>query len=659
MNRAVIDQSGFRVFFAGLVVSVIFGLAIKSQISPKHVQSIIQESVSRLDKDFVIDFNSAEIKLSKWGLPIPFLEISQIRLSPRKNLCQDSQLFIDKLDIPLSLIALITSKSLVTEVSATQVEVRIAQLENCFSDPNQKKENKKQENKRQEQQVVATENLDSKNIFQISTATVLNKIKIDQLKIIFKNYPAQSLDLRQMQIDLFYSENLLNKIILNSKIYALRNPESNLIYFRGEISANFEASRNNQIEAEAKLKGQLLDGNFSIFFLYDRSEKSIKTDFTLDNIALKPFEQLDLKQSAWFNYPVAVSLQGSSQHQLENSKNNINLKSVLLKGERILIKVPKIEMNSDSKSSFVLQPFEADIQQLNLKKLESLPQLKAASASIENFGEFKGLFKFDSPTEMSLSGVWSDLGFIFSNRGFREIQTVDSFKVSGLLDKDTLVLNLNDFVLNKNSLLGRVHFKYHLKSENTEAEAQLSGFVLNEKVWQLLTDEPQNPEIKLQWNYKKAEQERHQIYLFAESIKAQGVSVIAPEIQMIQSLNNGESSGLALTLKAQGGRIEPDLIKTKLLSSVFGPDAVLNEKLYSADYYSLSLKGTDWKNMSFELDTKIKSEMDSKVVQTLKSRGQWTEDESLSGILTVQSAALVKRYELLRKENSVLVVNPL
>ena len=82
MSRSVIDQSGFRIFFIGIVISLIFGLAIKSQISQKRIQSILQQSLSHLDKDFIIDFKSAEVKLSSWGLPSPFLEITQIRLSP-------------------------------------------------------------------------------------------------------------------------------------------------------------------------------------------------------------------------------------------------------------------------------------------------------------------------------------------------------------------------------------------------------------------------------------------------------------------------------------------------------------------------------------------------------------------------------------------------
>ena len=122
MSRAVIDQAGFRICFVGIVISLCLGLAIKSQISAKRIEAVIQESVSRLDPDFIIDFKSAEVRLSKWGLPLPFLEISQIRMSPKKSVCQDSQIFIEKLVVPLSLVSLLTSKSLVTEISASSVE---------------------------------------------------------------------------------------------------------------------------------------------------------------------------------------------------------------------------------------------------------------------------------------------------------------------------------------------------------------------------------------------------------------------------------------------------------------------------------------------------------------------------------------------------------
>ena len=103
MSRAVIDQPGFRVSLVGMALSLFIGLAIQTQISDTRVQKYLSHSIDRLQKDFIVDFGSAQISLSRWGLPLPYLHIHKIRLSPKNNLCQSSQIYIDALEVPFSL----------------------------------------------------------------------------------------------------------------------------------------------------------------------------------------------------------------------------------------------------------------------------------------------------------------------------------------------------------------------------------------------------------------------------------------------------------------------------------------------------------------------------------------------------------------------------
>jgi len=103
MSRAVIDQPGVRVVVIGLVLSIFLGLALRSQISDTRIQAYLDKAVARLQTDFVVDYEYAKVNLSKWGLPFPVIEIQRIRLSPKSSVCQSSQIYIDELEVPVSI----------------------------------------------------------------------------------------------------------------------------------------------------------------------------------------------------------------------------------------------------------------------------------------------------------------------------------------------------------------------------------------------------------------------------------------------------------------------------------------------------------------------------------------------------------------------------
>ncbi len=665
MSRAVIDQAGFKVCTIGLIISLVFGLALKSQISSKRVGLVLQDAVTRLEKDFIIDFKSAEVNLSNWGLPLPFLEIAQIRMSPKKSQCQDTQIYIEKLVVPLSLFSLITSKTLVDKISASNVELRIAEFNNCLATTQKAGAEQKQVTKTEsganfvtQSQVSADINFE-KSIFQVRTAAQLNKIKVDQLKIIFKNYPTQALDLRQVQVSFNYSANQLEKIQMNSQVYALKDPQSNLHYFRGDLALLVTSEKNNLLEADAKLSGLLLDGELQVYFLYNSLEQILKTDFSAKNIAMKPLIQLNLIESSWLNYPVGMHFQGHSQHHLDGKQQaEVNLKSVQISGDQTFISIPEIRGSRNDKKVSV-EPFIADIQRLNLNKLKNLSQLKSIAESIENYGDFQGVFNFKDLAHMNLSGKWADLEFIFSNRGRRELQKIDSFKVDGNLLGDSVLLKLSDFTMNAKKMDGKAELQHNLKNQTTTGDAQLSGQLVDERVWSLLTQVPQNPDIKFQWNYKKSDDERHQIYFYADTIKTHGLQLVAPEFQMIQTIKDNTSLALAVNLKAKEGEVVADLLKEDSIAMFFSSASVFSEKSYSSELINLNLKGADWKNMSFEFETKVAPTGDSKRTQVIKSRGEWREDESLTGSLSVQQPAGLKRFDLIKNQNSVLTIQPM
>ena len=102
MKRAVIDQAGLKIILIGLIIAIFFGLIFKSQVRPSVVSERLQKTLDVLKRDLNVDFESAEVKLSDWGLPRATVEITGLRLSPVIQNCQNNQIYIEKLSIPLN-----------------------------------------------------------------------------------------------------------------------------------------------------------------------------------------------------------------------------------------------------------------------------------------------------------------------------------------------------------------------------------------------------------------------------------------------------------------------------------------------------------------------------------------------------------------------------
>lgn len=676
MSRAVIDQAGFRVFFIGFLLSLILGLALRAQIAPARVKTLLQDSVSRLDKDFIIDFDSAEVVLSNWGLLLPSLQISNIRVSPKKSICQESQIFIENLSLPLSLTSLVTSESLITEVNASRVELRVADLNHCFGEDKKiAPPSKRSASDNNTQAVVAegrvvkneatgndknpasAEKVPEKNIFQTNTAALLQKINIDQLKLISKKYPTQPIDFRHLIFELGYENNQLNKIDISSQMYALTDAQSDVTYFKGDLGVQVFAKKSQQIEAIVKLNGRLLDGEIKFFALVNSVEKNIKLDIKADNVALKPLIQLKLVESSLLNFPMTFNFRGYGFYQYDtNQFTELKLNDIEIAGERTKITIDELAAKTE-KNKLQVMPFKADVQKLNLNKIVNLSQNKNVSQSIENLGEFTGSVNFKNPEHIEVNGKWTDLEFIFANRGYRELQKIDSFDLQAKLDADNAQANLSQFVLNQKAIKGDSEFSYNLDSGYIQAKADLEGPILNDKVWSLLTQVPQSPNINVHWNYKKTKDERHQVNLLVDQVSTFGLKLENLELNFIQTIQDGLSSGVVLSAKSNKIDITPDDLKINIVTQLFNSKTDLNEKNYAAEAFHMNLKGMDWRTMSFEMDSQLKTTADMKSIASVKAKGDWSENDFISGTLSLQGNNKNTRYQLIKTPNNELGIS--
>ena len=97
MSRAVIDQPGLKIVMTGLVVSIALGLWLRWEISEVQLQKHINKLKVQIQEDFIFDYESTQIQLSQWGLPLPALKVYKTRLSPKKTTVRTHKYILTKL----------------------------------------------------------------------------------------------------------------------------------------------------------------------------------------------------------------------------------------------------------------------------------------------------------------------------------------------------------------------------------------------------------------------------------------------------------------------------------------------------------------------------------------------------------------------------------
>ncbi|MEQ1723580.1 MAG: hypothetical protein ABL930_10420, partial [Pseudobdellovibrio sp.] len=559
MSRAVIDQSGFRVVIIGLALSVFLGLAIRAQISETRIQTYLNKSVDRLQADFFVDYESARVNLSSWGMPLPALVIKNIRLSPKTTLCQSSQIFIDELEVPISFSMILGINQTIPKIRAKEIELRLSDIDKCIGSQNSKKEAEASIAAKapKELSVAAQVSTDPsvKNIFSNKTKAELKEIYIEKLKIISSKKPEQPFLFKQMNVELVYDMKRLSEVHIKSKLSAIKDSRSDVYFLNTNLVSIFKAKENNEIETIASISGKLLDGDVQMFAHNFTGSKKISYELAVEQVSVKAlypfFEGIDSDKNINFEKtPISVSFVNNGEVYLADKTSlDSKFKKVQINVENGFLKSNEIEFNySDSKFSF--KPFDLSISALSLSKLKNIEGLKRKLDSFDNLGDLSGSLAFKSENSYVIKGNIKNIQAVFSNRGRRDLQTIDSVDVSFERSANNLKIAASKFILGGEKFDANFEALHDLSASTTSAQLKVNATGINKKIWEQFTFVEQSPKFSILWNYRKASNETHTVNLHVDKIGLPGVKLDNLNIDINQVLAvNGEKSSLNVMIK--------------------------------------------------------------------------------------------------------------
>jgi hypothetical protein len=647
MSRAVIDQSGFRVVIIGLALSVFLGLALRAQISETRIQTYLSKSVDRLQADFFVDYESARIDLSSWGMPLPSLVVKNIRLSPKTTLCQSSQIFIDVLEVPISFSMILGLKLVIPKIRAKEIELRLSDIEKCVGSQNVTKEALPATTGKAAQEISVTTQASTdphvKNIFSNKTKAELKEILIEKLKIISSKKPDQPFLFKQMSVELVYDMKRLSEVHVKSKLNAIKDSRSDVYFLNANLVSIFKAQEDNEIETIVSVSGKLLDGDLQMFAHNFTGSKKISYELAVEQVSVKAlapfFEGTESdKQINFEKTPISVSFVNNGEIYLADKASlDSKFKKVQINIENGLLKTNEIEFNF-SGSKFIFKPFDLSISALSLSKLKNIEGLKRKLESFDSLGELSGSLSFKNENSFAIKGHIKNIQAVFSNRGRRDLQTIDSVDISVERNSNILEIEAAKFILGGEQLDASFEALHDLSAFTTSAQLKVNAAGINNKIWEQFTFVEQSPRFSILWNYKKTGKETHAINLHVDKIGLPGVKLddISIDINQVLALN-GEKNSLNVMIKPSRLFADKSFLDNKVVQKIFNIENGFKLATITSNKSSLQITGSDWKNVNFNIDSYFLSEDKAKSDTHLSFKGSVKYEIGLEGKIILQS----------------------
>lgn len=666
MSRAVIDQPGIRIVIIGILLSVFLGMAIKTQISEVKIQGHLNKSIEKLQADFHIDYESARINLARWGLPVPGLLITNLRLSPKSVLCQSSQIFIDELEIPISLLAIMGIRKSIPKVRIKQIELRLSDIDKCIANTHNVTSqfvNNSDNNDNQHKRELASEAESPssfKNIFINKTKAELKEVYIEKLKVISDKKIDQPILLRQLNVDLQYEQNRLAEVKLKSKFNAIKDERSELYFLNSDLDGIMR-SKNQNLEFIFAINGKLLDGDAKFFIHGNLGQNKISYELGLDRVSARALSPLvshlsyDRKKINYDRLPISISLKNSGKMTLGKSaefESSIRNFIINVDGGALNSDFVSLEMHKDK---LVIKPFSIKIENIPLTHLKSIEYLKQSLDSFDNLGTLSGVFDYKNENSFSIKGRVSNIMAIFSNRGRRDLQRINQLDIQASKNGQFFDFQAQNIRINDVPISGIVNAKMNAVNSQYSGSAKLSNVILNEQVWEQFTFVEQTPKIQLQWNFSKNEIENHHLNLEVDNIQLPGLKLSNLLIDIRQSIDVSKKlDKLSVAIKPKTLLAEKKILENEFVSRMFD---VTNLSSMQSKNALFKVNGQSWMNMNFEVEMDLTSEAVKN--SNFKFFGSVSPKLGLLGKATVSNKNKVNRYEITKRPEEKIQIKDL
>ena len=471
-NRAVIDQPGLRILLIGLILSLFIGLVVRSQLRPSKIAERILPFFSQLNKsdpDSAVDFERAEIRLSDWGLPRPFLIIHNLRYSKNINSCRSEQVQIYQVAIPIPIKLLFSRNLILKTISLSNVEWRLARTDSCETKIESAKTDKVGAAFSESEALAAnksgTEDINAiyYRYFQ-QIHNVVENLRIDRFRIIHPVDASKNFELRNVAMS-FSEGSSQSRGTVSAQLFAAPDRQTHSLLFRSDVSGEvvFYPAEIKQSTFQISFDGRLIDRPVQMKMFYNPETKSLDVKGRVQSILIRRLIGLYQELPGnldWMNQLNDFALSGEIDFSFSLTKK-IWTKQ-LISNVSLRFGESSIELSdADLLKWLGSQRFQLTLvaAQVELRHFLKSLQKGLGQVHVLNPGVFSGLIELSNFGDLQTSGVIRNVEFEFSNRSLKKLQVIDSMNARLSYSEGKTYIKISDLTIGNRRVNGSIQLR--------------------------------------------------------------------------------------------------------------------------------------------------------------------------------------------------------
>ncbi len=626
-RHLIAEQPGMTILLTGLILAFLLGYTTKSLLSPARLAARIEKAASHIHKDVKVSFGSAHVSLSNGILPRFAVIISNVRMESSQTCWAAPVMEIDELRLPLSFLNLIQGRAPVRVVEANSVTLTLRDdFKDCDpTDPEQIPAS------RPRPAVTLSPSEQSQKY-----RNDVRGISVRTLKITSAKHPQYSTELMNFAVKVKSFE---PKVIeVTAKTHLMKDSQVGDYLSHANLYLQYKESPEAAVQAH--FFGNWREGHYSVIANYTLGDQLLAVETDLKHIPLSQILAILQKYQLASRDLNGRQVWMSSKARMAGPVDEIRtlpleIRDLRLEGDLGEMHVEKINIGSLEPLKY--EPILVDVKKLDIEKLLVLLNRTKQTSILGHLGSFTGRAEIVSDQKMRMSGEHAGLEFVFSNKGQRELQVIESMVGDIALDQDQWSFQIKRVEPRGGVFVGDLSLRADRDFKAVAVKTHIDELQLALPVQKLMTNGGEIGLMSLDGDLRFGEGKVQSLkgLLRLNSMDVEGVALGKTRASFDWS--KGE---VLLNAQVQSMKVSPNSPTAEVLRPVtlnsWWHDGVLNLSGLTGQLGAKSAKDFSWKGFQAQASKTGK----------LSTEGSWNEEARLKGHVQVKDGKIQRRWQI-------------
>lgn len=627
-RHLIAEQPGMTILLTGLILAFFLGYTTKSLLSPSRIAARIEKAASHIHKDVKVSFSSAQLSLSNGILPRFAVIISDVKMEAAEACWGSPMMEIDELRLPLSLLSLLRGGPPVRTIEANTLALTLRSDPTPCSPPESELTN-----------AVPV----SRPAVTLSPSEQSNKYRNDirgvfirTLRISSEKHPQYSTELMNFAVKVKSFE---PKVIeVTAKSHLLKDRQVGDYLSHANLYLQYKESPEAAVQAH--FFGNWREGHYSVIANYNLGDQLLAMETDLKHIPLSQIlailQKYDLASKDLNGRQVWLSAKARFSAPLDEVRTSpLEVRDLKMEGDLGEMYVERINISSLEPLKY--DPIRIDIKKLDIEKLLVLLNRPKETGILGNLGTFSGRAEIVSDQKMRMTGEHTGLEFVFSNKGQRELQVIETMTGDVNLEKDFWTFQIKRVEPRGGVFVGDVRVRADRDFEELEVKSHIDELSLALPVQKLMTHGGSIGQLSMDGDLRLKE---GKVQVLKGLVRLHSMDVEGVSFGKTKATFDWVRNEVLLNAQIQSmkvGALSPtaQVLKQVTLNS-WWKSGDLSLQSVSGVMQSDDFKHLSWKNFQGQIGK----------TGRLMTEGAWDDNAQLKGTVTVKEGKIRRHWQI-------------